>query len=191
MLTFAGQPAISLVQKFEHALLQPFDDTFGLVPNAGYKRMLAFGVPCMRDSKGNLPTSEVLARELANNVALRGIPVIDDPTWAQSAREDKTAETSFFSFIILDNANKAGAISKASNCIFGKRVCIKAALPTTPFKQCQRCHLLTHFTAQCNRPADYKRCGICGEEGHTAGNHQSAHCGGKHSTITCSCPRTC
>jgi hypothetical protein len=37
VLIFAGSPAITLVQKYEKAILCDFGPTFGLVPNVAYK----------------------------------------------------------------------------------------------------------------------------------------------------------
>ena len=77
MLTFTGQLAHNTVLKYKLALLQPFNKTFAIVLNKGYKCISAFSVPYMRDANQNLPPSEILKQELGENIALKGVQLLE------------------------------------------------------------------------------------------------------------------
>ena len=76
--------------------------------------------------------------------------------------------------------------------MYAKCVMIKWALPSYPFRQCGRCHNLTHPTERCARPLTFTHCGICRILGHAVATH-SLKClnRAQHKTPLCDCPPKC
>jgi hypothetical protein len=197
VLIFAGQPAIDMVRKYRLILLHPFNDSFDLVPSKGFTRMIILGAPCIRNPKGNLPDSNKLIDMLRENIPFQGARILDGPTWSRAAQSDPTATTRVLSFILLDTDNTkaneivaASAQSRTGIWLDGKRVTVKCALPSYPFKQCTRCHALSHPTEHCNRPPSFVRCGKCGLNNHTTAEH-CTKCHRQHAMPACDCPPTC
>ena len=75
--------------------------------------------------------------------------------------------------------------------MYGKPYKIKQAQSYVQHQQCKQCHMLTHTTANCRHPAEYKCCGICGTPSHTQKEHGATHCHCLHPTILCNCPLVC
>ena len=66
---------------------------------------------------------------------------------------DPTAKVGVLSFILLDTDNTqaeamtcTSARSREGIFLYGKRVLVKRAEPSYPFRQCTRCHALSHPT---------------------------------------------
>jgi hypothetical protein len=192
VLIFAGQPSIESIRKYRLVLLYPFDKTFDLIPNAGYTRLMAHGVPCIRKPDGTLPDSDDLIHQLASNTTLKGAVFIDEPMWTKSATADPKRESGAVSFALLDTNNLADRIIRANIWMYAKRVAIKRALPSYPFRQCSHCHNLTHPTERCSRPPTFTRCGLCGILGHTQTQHGTKCLNrAQHKTPLCDCPPKC
>ena len=203
VLIFAGQPPTDLVLKYRGPLLQPFGHTHHLVPSRGFTRMVIHDAPCVRDAQGNLLPTETIQAELGKNIALQGITLVEGPMWTRSVLDDPTAKSRAMRFVFIDNAqNRATRICRARNYIFGQEVRIRSATNFIPHRQCARCHMLNHTTDACTCPANFKRCGLCGKQGHVAMTHNVNNCaggyhsmikcaGGYHSTIKCNCPPKC
>jgi len=150
------------------------------------------GVPCARNAKGELAPSTHLAWEVGQNIHFWGVLILDGPTWFRAAVDDPTITTSGVSLVIYDqHETKAKQLTKQPTFMYAQRVNVRITVNSRPYKQCARCHWLTHTVEQCTRPADFKRCGHCGEVGHLTREHQAMHCRGAHSTITCPCPHKC
>ena len=80
-----------------------------------------------------------------------------------------------------------------SYCMFGARVNPSFSTRFITFNQCARCHVLSHATEECKRPATLTRCHICGIAKHTAKEH-AHHCPNKkkHSSgLYCDCSLKC
>ena len=90
-----------------------------------------------------------------------------------------------------DTGHKVKQILKSRNFLFGKAVSIRIPRETKPVKQCERCHYLTHTTANCRQPPTYRKCAKCGLLDHKTSDHSGFNCRGKHGILRCSCPPKC
>jgi hypothetical protein len=76
--------------------------------------------------------------------------------------------------------------------MFGQRLTVNFATRFIPFRQCARCHVLSHSTEECCRAPGYTRCHICGELRHTAHEHMTKRPNHrKHTSLQCDCPIKC
>jgi hypothetical protein len=192
VLMFAGQLSIESVQKYCLVLLHPFNSSFDLIPNAGYTRLMAHGIPCIRKLDGTLPGPNKLIHQMASNAALKGAMYINEPMWTKSTTTNPTRETGAVSFAILDTNKLTDRLVKAKVWMYTKRITIKRALLSYPFRQCRWCHNLTHPTERCARPPTFTHCGVCGILGHAAVTHglKCLNCA-QHKTPLCDCPLKC
>jgi hypothetical protein len=186
-----------MVHKYHLILLHPFNDSFDLVPSKGFTCMIILGAPCIHNPEGDLPNSNKLIDMLWENIPFQGAHILDGPTWSWAAQSDPTATTGVLSFILFDTDNtKANEIvatsarSQTSIWLDGKWVTVKHALPSYPFKQCTRCHTLSHLTECCNRLPSFVHCGKCGLNNHTMAEH-STKCHRQHAMPACDCLPTC
>jgi hypothetical protein len=60
----------------------------------------------------------------------------------------------------------------------------------TTYRQCTKCHILSHSTEKCACPPTYTHCHICGILNHTADQH-AQKCAKSHRSIDCDCPIRC
>jgi hypothetical protein len=68
-LTLAGNPGVTLVQKYQKAILRPFgENIFTLVPNEEQTRIAFQNVPIYRHANGELPSPTELKTELSKNL---------------------------------------------------------------------------------------------------------------------------
>jgi hypothetical protein len=75
--------------------------------------------------------------------------------------------------------------------MYGTRVNVGYATRFTPFRQCAKCHVLSHSTEKCNRLPEYTRCHICGIPNHTADQHAQKCATKTHRSLYCDCPIRC
>jgi hypothetical protein len=157
VLTFAGTPAFHLVRQHKKAFLGLFGDSFQLVPCTGYVRLLMAGVPCIRNAQGVLAPLIHVAREIGQNVHFRGVQILDGPTWFHMASEEPSMDTSSISLVIYDpTGKKARELVKHHTYLYAKRINVRVATNSQPFRQCTRCHWLTHTADCCARPESFK-----------------------------------
>jgi hypothetical protein len=106
--------------------------------------------------------------------------------------EDSTKEKGAFTMILSDPNCKLGGIIRKPAYMFGGRLTVHFATRFIPFKQCTRCHVLSHTTDECRRPADYVCCHICCQPRHTAVEHRTK-CPNVHQPrgLLCNCPQKC
>jgi hypothetical protein len=192
-ITLAGCPNTNLVHKYREAILKPFGpNIFNLVPNEGQTRLAFTGVPiyCHKDS--SLPTSKELLMELGRNLPYCDCGIIEGPVWTKAMLEDSKKEKGAFTMILSDPNRKLGGIIWKPAYMFGSRLTVHFATRFIPFKQCARCHMLSHTTNECHRPADYVHCHICGQPCHTAAEHRTK-CPNvcQHRGLLCNCPQKC
>ena len=192
-ITLAGNLSIETVRKYREAILKPFgENIFNLVPNQGQTRLAFQNVPILRKSDGSLPSSNELKVELGRNLQYRSCAVIEGPIWTKATLEDPTKTVGAFTILLSDPNRKLGGIIRKPVYMFGDRLTVNFASRFTPFKQCARCHVLTHSTDECRRPKEYIRCHICGQPRHTAKDH-ATKCpdAKKHTSLLCDCPIKC
>ena len=191
VLTFAGKPSPTIMQKYMVPILSLFPDIYHLVPTEGYTRLLIHGAPCVRRN-GILAPLAILQGEIGKNPAFHGASLIEGPLWSRGAIENPERETDTMSVVIYDDTgNKVKQIIKSRNFLFGKQVSIRIPRETKPVKQCERCHFLTHPTEKCNKPPNYRKCAKCGLFDHKTADHSGFNCRGKHGILRCSCPPKC
>jgi hypothetical protein len=191
VLTFAGKPPPTIMQKYVRPILKHFPDAYHLVPTEGYTRLLIHGAPCARRN-GILAPLGTLQQEIGKNPAFHGASLIEGPLWSRGAIENPERETDTMSIVIHDDTgHKVKQILKSRNFMFGKQVSIRIPRDTKPVSQCQRCHFLTHPTEKCNKPPNYRKCAKCGLFDHKTADHSGFNCRGKHGILRCSCPPQC
>ena len=72
------------------------------------------------------------------------------------------------------------------------RLNVSFATTFTPFRQCDKCHVLSHSTERCPRPTDYVCCHLCGHPKHTAATYaQNCPNKARHRGLECDCPIKC
>ncbi len=191
VLTFAGKPAAAVIHNYSAAFLKHFPPIYQLVPNHGYTKLVVHGVPILCHADGTLPTSDELLSELNHNLHLHQWKMLDRPNWVKLALLDPGRTESSFSFALLDTTGSINWALRTPCYMFGKACEITRAQSYVQHRQCERCHMLTHLTAECRRPADYKRCGICGIPGHTQAEHTAKHCRRLHLMLLCDCAPSC
>jgi hypothetical protein len=192
-LTLAANPAVTTVWKYRDAILKPFGpNIFNLVPNEGQTRIAFQGVPIYRHDNGSLPTTAELIKELGKNLPYKSCTLVEGPIWTKATLADATKDVGAFTILLSDPGRKLPAIIRKPAYMFGKRLTVSFTSKFTPFKQCARCHILSHTTEECRCPAEYVRCHICGIPNHTAKEH-ATKCANKrkHSGILCDCPIQC
>jgi len=194
VLIFSGKPPMDLVCKYHKVILQPFDDTFNLVPSKGFTRMIILRALVIHKPDSSLPSKADVLNELWTNVPFQGAQIIDGPTWFQATTLNPTAKVGVLSFILIDTDNTwadamtgASARSRVGIWLYRKCVSVKQALPSYPFKQCSQCFALSHPTERCNRPITAARCGKCGDTRHPTSEHQTK-CTRRHTGPACDCP---
>jgi hypothetical protein len=191
VLIFAGQPSIDSVRKYRKVILAPFNDTFQLIPSRGFTCLIIHGMPCIRKPNGSLLSSAEVLKELAINVPFQGTHIIDGPTWGKVVTNDPLCVTGAMSFILIDETNSHAAhMIRSQIWAYGVRVSVRHATPSYPFRQCTRCHELSHSTERCTRPPTFSRCAACGSSGHTSITHKP-NCRRRHSMPGCDCPPWC
>jgi hypothetical protein len=192
-LTLAGNPGVTLVRKYREAILRPFgENIFTLVPNEGQTCIAFQNVPIYRHANGDLPSSAELKTELGKNLQYRACSVIEAPIWTKATLADPTKTTGAFTILLSDPGRKLGGIMQKPAYMFGQRLTVHFTSRFIPFRQCARCHVLSHSTEDCKRAAKYTRCHICGRPGHTAREHaQKCPDAKKHTGLLCDCPVKC
>jgi hypothetical protein len=149
-ITLTGNPTIETVQKYREAILKPFGkNIFNLVPNQGQTRLAFQGIPIHHKSDGSLPTSNELKVELGRNLQYRSCSIIEGPVWTKATNDDPTKTVGTFTILLSDPNQKLGGIIRKPVYMFGNRLTVNFATRFTPFKQCARCHVLTHSTDDC------------------------------------------
>ena len=93
VLIFNGQPGNVNVMKCRQVFYDFFGADISIVPQVGYSRVLLRSVPVCRDSEGNLPLSEVIASELANNQLCYDLTMFSPPRWLRTTVPDDTAHS--------------------------------------------------------------------------------------------------
>src|SRR5216683_3122072 len=123
---------MNLVRKYQQVILQPFNNSFDLVPSKGFMCIIILRAPCIRKPDGSLPSETDLLNELRTNIPFQGTRIIDGPTWSQAATLNPTAEVGVLSFILIDTDNthvdamtRASACSQAGIWLYRKRVSVK------------------------------------------------------------------
>ena len=192
-LTLAGNPGVTLVRKYREAILRPFgENIFTLVPNEGQTRIAFQNVPIYRHTNGDLPSSTELKTELGKNLQHRACSVIEAPIWTKATLADPTKTTGAFTILLSDPGWKLAGIMRKPAYMFGQRLTVHFTSRFIPFRQCARCHVLSHSTEDCKRAPEYTRCHICGHPGHTAQEHaQKCPDAKKHTGLLCDCPIRC
>jgi hypothetical protein len=103
-----------------------------------------------------VPSTHV-AHEIGQNVHFRGVQILDGPTWFHMASEELLMDTSSISLVIYDpTGKKAGELVKHHTYLYAKRINVRVATNSQPFRQCTRCHWLTHTADRCVRPESFK-----------------------------------
>jgi len=167
MLTFAGKPTAAVIHNYSAAFLKHFPPIYQLVPNHGYTKLVVHGVPLLHHADRTLPTSEELLCKLNHNVHLHKWKMLNQPNWVKSALLDPGKTESSFTFALLDTTGNINRALRTPCYMFAKACEIMQAQSYVQHRQCERCHMLTHPTAECRRPAEYKWCRICSILGHT------------------------
>ena len=191
MLIFAGQHSIENVRKYRNVILKSFDSSFQLIPSRGFTHLLVHGMPCIRRPDGSLPSSADILKELTINVPFQGATIIDGPTWSHAIVTDPTKEKGAMSFILIDETNTT-ATNMCCGQIWAYGVCVtvRCGIPSYPFRQCSRCHELSHSTEACSRLADVHQCAACGQTGHVLSEHKS-NCRQHNASPGCNCALWC
>jgi hypothetical protein len=192
-LTLAGNPEVTLVWKYREAILRPFgENIFTLVPNEGQTRIAFQNVPIYRHANGDLPTSAELKTELGKNLQYRTCSVIEAPIWTKATIADPTKTIGAFTILLSNPGRKLAGIMRKPAYMFGQRLTVHFTSRFIPFRQCTRCHDLSHSIEDCKRTPGYSRCHICGRPGHTAWEHaQKCPDAKKHTGLLCDCPIQC
>jgi hypothetical protein len=192
-ITLAGRPNTNLVRKYREAILKPFGpNIFNLIPNKGQTRLAFTNVPIYHHKDGSLPTSKELLMELGWNLPYHNCGIIEGSVWTKAMLEDSMKEKGAFTMILSDPNRKLGGIIRKPAYMFGGRLTVHFATCFIPFKQCTRCHMLSHMTDECRHPTDYVRCHICSQPCHTAAEHRTK-CPNvcQHRGLLCDCPQKC
>ena len=108
-------------------------------------------MPCIRHPDGSLPSLADILKELAANVTFQGATIIDGPTWCRAVVTDPSKEKGAVSFILIDDTNtKATNMCRGQIWAYGVQVTVRHGIPSYPFRQCGRCHELSHSTETCS-----------------------------------------
>ena len=191
-ITFAGRPTIATVLKYKEAILRPFGpNIFELTPEEGQTRLVFQGVPIIRRPDGSLPPPKAVCEELGCNLPYRACTPIEGPVWCKATRANPLATIGTFTFLLSDPGRKLASIIHKPTFMYGARISVAYATRFTPFRQCTKCHVLSHSTEQCQRPPTYTRCHICGIPNHTAEQHAQKCTSKTHRSLLCDCPIRC
>jgi hypothetical protein len=193
-LTLAGRPPVELVHKYREAILKPFGpNIFDLLPAEGEMCVVFQGIPIVCKSNGNLLTPTELTIELACNIPYKSCGIIEPPRWSNATHTTLDCSTGTFSILLSDPNRTLIETIRKPVYMFGARANPSFGTWFITFKQCSRCHILSHSTEECKHPVNYLCCHICGYTKHTAKDH-AHNCPNKkkHSSgLYCNCPLKC
>jgi hypothetical protein len=193
-LTIAGRLPVETVWKYREAILKPFSpNIFDLLPAEGETCVIFQGVPIICKANGNLPSPLELKLELACNIPYKSCGIIEPPRWSNATHNNPNTTTGTFSILLSNPDQKLTEIIHKLVYMFRARVNPGSGTCFITFKQCTCCHVLSHSTEECKRPANYLCCHICGNAKHSAKDH-THNCldKRKHSSrLHCNCPLKC
>ena len=137
VLIFNGQPGNTNVMKCRQVFYDFFGADISIVPQVGYSRVLLRSVPMCRDSEGNLPSSEVLASELANNQLCYDLTMFSLPHWLRAAVPDDATHSAVIITFLDEDSSRTNALLKRPIYMFSG-ACRAIKFTSLPLiKQCQ------------------------------------------------------
>jgi len=185
--SFDGNIPFNLIKSYEHILLTPFEGTGQLSPSMGWTRLLAHGVPVLREGWTIIGPDELL-KEVRSMPGLKKAHFAMPPRWLRPVgRIDSDYST--VTFAISDpDGSITSTLLKGRTALFGKEVVMERWVDKPALVQCSRCHALGHIRTSraCPLGKDSARCYICGGS-HLSEVH-SQKCPRKHAVAgLCDC----
>ena len=150
VLIFNGQPGNANVIKCRQVFYDFFGADISIVPQVGYSRVLLRSVPVCRDSEGQLPSSKVLASELANNQLCYDLTMFAPPRWLRASVPDDAAHSAIIITFLDKDSSQMNALLKRPIYMFGGACCAVKFNSLPLIKQCQQCWRLGHDTERCS-----------------------------------------
>jgi hypothetical protein len=191
VFTFEGKLDVSKISKYDEIIFAGLGPNCRGVPNAGFTSVMFNGVPCFRDTLGNLPSSAALEAELSRSPVTRGRRTLAPPRWlgGPSHLDGKLHGSVVWSF--YDPIGDAVELmTRRPPAFFGTYVRARKFSSRPTLIQCEHCHRLGHTAARCQRLKVANICVLCGGPHTTASHH--FHCPApKHKGKKCDCPTSC